>query len=79
MSSILKFMRSYFKHLWNSIYTIFQSIFYDDLDVMSDEARKALSNPNDAMAYKEGLKLINNGAEEVEVTFLDGSKITLVK
>jgi hypothetical protein len=46
---------------------------------MSKEVREILSNPDDAEIYKNGLDRIENGEDNVTLTFSTGKTITLIQ
>lgn len=53
--------------------------FITDLDVMSDEVRKILSNPEDAEKYKNAVKKIRDeNKTSCEINLSDNTSITLV-
>jgi hypothetical protein len=56
----------------------FKTFFTSDLDVMSEEVRKILSNPEDAKKYKNAIGEIEKGKSEVTIELSDSTTLTLV-
>lgn len=52
--------------------------FSTDLQVMSDEVRRILSNPEDAKKYKDAIRTMQKHREPKTIRFSDDSEITLI-
>ena len=72
-------MKIIFSQISGAIRNVIRIFFTTDLDVMSDEVRQILANPEDAKKYREAIKKIETGTEsEVKIELSDKSELTLV-
>ncbi len=63
----------------DTIKTVLRSLFYSDLDVMSDEVREILANADDAKKYMEAVNKIEKGENEVKITLSNHKQLTLIQ
>ncbi len=64
----------------DAIKRVIKTFFSSDLDVMSDEVREILSNPEDAKIYRDAVNQIEKGKEkEVTITLSNKNQLTLVQ
>ncbi len=63
----------------DAIINVMRTFFTSDLDVMSDEVREILSNPEDAKLYREAVNKIEKGQNEVTIELSNKNKLTLVQ
>lgn len=68
------------KNIGFALSNVIGSYFKSDLDVMSDEVRTIMSNPDDKRKYIEAVDKLRspNASTSEEVTFSTGKKITLI-
>ncbi len=65
------------KQITNAVGNVIGSFFHSDLDVMSTEARKILSNPEDKEKYIQAIKTLQT-EKEATITLSNKETITLV-
>ncbi len=63
----------------NAVKNVLRTFFASDLDVMSDEVREILSNPEDAQKYKDAVRQIESGETEVTIKLSGNRELTLVQ
>ncbi len=65
----------------NNVFTAMRNIlrryFTSDLDVMSSEGRRILSNPKDAEAYNSAIKETKKSKKESKFTLENGKELKL--
>ncbi len=63
----------------DAIKNVIKTFFASDSELMSDEVRQILSNPEDAKKYKDAIKKIGEGTEQsITITLSDNRELTLV-
>jgi len=63
----------------NAVGNVIETYFSSDLDVMSQEAKRILSNPEDKKKYMDAVeKLKNPEQKEVTITLSNHEEITLI-
>lgn len=73
-------MKHVFLTIKDAIVSILQNVFTSDLDVMSDEVRQILSNPEDAKKYREAVKELRDGEKDtVTIQLSDRRSLTLTQ
>lgn len=69
-----------FYQISDALKNVIKTFFSSDLDIMSDEVRQILSNPEDAKKYKNAVKEIEkNNLPSITITLSDKSELTLVQ
>lgn len=64
----------------HAVRNVIRTFFASDLDVMSDEVRQILSNPDDAKKYRQAIDDIRTGKEkEVTIQLSNKRSLTLVQ
>ncbi|TZF85992.1 hypothetical protein FW774_02720 (plasmid) [Pedobacter sp. BS3] len=67
------------KQIQQVVGDVIESYFYSDLDVMSSEAKRIFSNPEDKKKYIDAVeKLKNTRSKEETIILSNNRKITLV-
>lgn len=71
---------SIFNQIINAVGNVIGSFFSNDMDVMSPEARRILSNPEDREKYMEAVQFLKEHPEkkQKEITLSNNEKLTLV-
>ncbi len=72
-------MKLVLSQITGALKTVLRSFFASDLDVMSDEVREILSNPDDAKKYMDAVNQIENGQNEVTITLSNNKQLTLIQ
>lgn len=63
----------------NAVGNVIETYFSSDLDVMSHEAKRIMSNPEDKKKYLEAVeKLKNPEQKEITITLSNREEITLI-
>jgi len=63
----------------NAVGNVIESYFSSDLDIMSHEAKRILSNPEDKKKYMDAVEKLKNSEEkEVTITLSNHEEITLI-
>ena len=72
-------MKIIFYQIGDAIKEMIKSFFVSDLDVMSEEVKEILSNPEDAEKYKKAVEEIKGGKQTSTVLLSNNKEITLVQ
>jgi|GEM_PF-6160447 len=68
------------QHITDTLKEVLSALFVSDLDIMSEDVKKILANPEDAQKYKDALQQLGkNGVSEVTIKLSDHSELTLVE
>ena len=74
------FTHGVYSDILASFKTIFESLSPRDMEVMSEEVKQILSNPEDARKFKEAVRKIEEHKEkEVTIELSNHTKLTLVQ
>ena len=64
----------------DAIKSVIRTLFVPDMDVMSDEVRQILANPEDAKKYKEAINDLAKGEKkEVTIELSNKTQLTLIQ
>lgn len=73
-------MRILLTQISEAIRNVVKVLFASDIDVMSDEVRQILSNPEDAKKYKDAVRQIEEDTtHSVTITLSNNKQLTLIQ